>query len=97
LDLGNRYVIAGSSAGLAEIVVSGVLAKEEHRIVAIAQAIHYPASPLGRRIRAEAFIADANYLSAATCALDGGRLVAVCRASGVRAAARSLARVRPIG
>ncbi|MDA8295650.1 MAG: DUF929 family protein [Actinomycetota bacterium] len=96
LDLANRYVVAGTSSALATVVESGVLNKDKTDIVAISKAIRAPATAAGRRIGAASFVADANYLAAGICSVDGGRPASVCASAGVRHAATVLARVPPI-
>ncbi len=96
LDLANRYVVAGTSSALAEVVGSGVLDEHKADLVAIAKAIRAPTSAAARVLGAASFVADANYLSAAICTLDGARPTSVCRSPGVRDAAAVLTRVRPI-
>ena len=96
LDLANRYVVAGTSSALAEVVGSGALDEHNANLLAIAEAIRAPMSASSRALGAASFVADANYLSAAIFSLDVSRPASVCRSSGVRTAAAVLARVRPI-
>lgn len=96
VDLGNRYVAAGTSAGLAQVASSGALAGDRVGIVEVARAVRQPTSRLGERLGGTAFVVEANYLSAGVCALDGGRPARVCASGGVRAAGRALAAVPPI-
>ncbi len=103
LDIGNRYLAVGTAPDLAKLWYDqttgryGPLNDGGPGRSAIASGIHDPASPLGRSIGAAAFIVEANYISAAICALDGSHPAAACRSSGVREAAGALAAEQAVG
>jgi hypothetical protein len=73
LDVGNRYVLNGSS--FAPSVLAGLSQNQ------IAGNLDTPASPL-----TQAVVTSANEITAAICAVDGGRPGAVCDSRGVLAA-----------
>jgi len=98
LDLGNKYVSSGDPAPMADLFASsGVLNNGGPGRTVIADAIRNPSSTVGKTISASVFIAEANYVSAGICALDGGKPSTVCSTSGVKAAAASLAAAKPVG
>lgn len=99
LDIANKYVVAGDPAffgtptsGLMAAVYGGGPGP-----VAIADAVHSPSSPTGVAIHANELVAQANFITAAVCAVDGARPASVCTSSGVKAAAKVLAAEKPIG
>jgi hypothetical protein len=96
LDVGNKYVVAGASAGLNTVVSSGVLFNGGPGRQAIANAIHSPNSTTGKAIQADQFIAEANYITAAICNVNGGKPGSVCATPGVKAAMTTLATVKPV-
>jgi hypothetical protein len=92
LDLDNRYVSSGDPEQLA------VIFEETQALngggpgwAAIAQAMKAPFSATGKAISAPAFLAEANYIDAAICSVNGGKPAAVCNSSGVQAAMKVLA------
>ena len=97
LDIANKYVVAGASPGLNSVVSSGVLQNGGPGRLAIAQAIHAPNSSTGKAIQANQFIVEANYITAAICAVNGNQPGAVCSSPGVTAAAKKLAAVKAVG
>jgi thiol-disulfide isomerase/thioredoxin len=78
VDIGGRYIGGLPAWGNPQLL--GGLTRSE-----IAQMLWEPASPVGSMIDA-----NANYLTAAICAVDGDRPDQVCRSTGVQAAAKQL-------
>jgi hypothetical protein len=76
VDLGNRYVSAGSS--FTPAILSGLTRTE------IANGLTDPKDPV-----TQAIVASANQLSAQICAIDGRRPLTVCTSPGVAAASQS--------
>ncbi len=96
LDLANRFVVAGTSPGLYQVVASGVLTNGGPGRQAIANAIHDPSSAIGKSIQASQFIAEANYLTGAICMSDGGKPSSVCASPGVKAAISALSKAKTV-
>lgn len=96
LDLANRFVVAGTSPGLYQVVASGVLTNGGPGRQAIANAIHDPTSPTGKSIQASQFIAEANYLTGGICLSDGAKPSSVCASPGVKAAISALAKAKKV-
>lgn len=97
LDIGNKYVAAGDPSAMAAIFAQyGVLDNGGPGRAAIAAALRNPSSAVGTTIYAKVFIAQANYISAAICALDGGKPASVCSSPGVQAAAKVLASAKTV-
>lgn len=98
LDIGNKYVSAGDPAAMSLIFSQyGYLNNGGPGRPAIAAAIRNPSSAVGKTIDAKVFVAEANYIAAGICALNGGKPASVCASPGVTAAAKSLAAVKPVG
>jgi hypothetical protein len=97
LDIGNKYVSSGDPVELGYIYydtatsTNGPLFGGGPGRLAIARAIHDPSSAVGKAISANLFIAQANYITAAICAADGGQPASVCSTPGVTAAAKVIA------
>ena len=64
--------------------------------LSIAQGLHDPSSALGVAISAKLLIAEANYISAAICALNPKAPASVCASPGVTAAAKVLAAAKTV-
>jgi Domain of unknown function (DUF929) len=97
LDIANRYVSAGDPVAFASLwLPGGPLNDGGPGRQAIAEGIRHPTSGTGRYINGAAFIAEANYLSAAICSVDGHAPSAVCGSSGVVAGSRGLAASVPV-
>ncbi|HLI15932.1 MAG TPA: DUF929 family protein [Acidimicrobiales bacterium] len=96
IDIGNRFVSEGVApafdAQVLPALAGGGPARSE-----IAAAIRSPNSATGRALGGAVFVAQANYLSAAICILDGGKPASVCRSSGVTAARKVLLATKPTG
>jgi hypothetical protein len=92
LDLANRYVSAGDPAPFASLwLPGGPLYDGGPGRQAIAQGIRDPSSGTGNYINGAAFIAEANFLSAAICSVDGQAPPGVCDSRGVVAASSEIA------
>jgi hypothetical protein len=92
LDLANRYVSSGDPFPFASLWQSGgPLYNGGPGRQEIANGIRSPTSTIGKYIDGALFIAEANYISAAICSVDGGAPIAVCRSRGVVAASRVMA------
>lgn len=97
LDIGNKYVSSGDPAAMANLFASsGVLNNGGPGRSEIAAALRSPSSTVGKAISADLFIAQANYISAGICSIDGGKPASVCASPGVVAAAKVLAAVKPV-
>jgi hypothetical protein len=97
LDLANRYVSAGDPASFASLwLLGGPLYDGGPGRQAIAEGIRNPSSGTGKYINGAGFIAEANYLSAAICSVDGRTPTAVCASPGVVAASRVIAAARSV-
>jgi len=97
LDIGNKYVSSGDPSAMAQIFSPyGYLNNGGPGRSAIAAAIRNPSSAVGKAIDAKIFVAQANYISAAICSLDGGKPASVCASPGVAAAAKVLAAAKPV-
>jgi hypothetical protein len=91
LDLANRYVSAGDPAPFASLwLPGGPLYDGGPGRQAIADGIRDPSSGTGKYINGAAFIAEANFLSAAICSVDGHAPASVCDSPGVMAASREI-------
>ena len=98
LDIGNKYVSAGDPAAMSLIFSQyGYLNNGGPGRAAIAAAIRNPSSAVGKAIDAKIFVAQANYIAAGICSLNGGKPASVCAGPGVTAAAKVLAAVKPVG
>lgn len=97
LDVANRFTSVGATSALYAVANSGNLDNGGPGRLQLANALRSPGSSLGKYVNAKAFIADANYLTAEVCAVDGGRPSAVCSSAGVQAAAKQLAAATPVG
>ncbi len=84
VDVANRYLWEG--AFYSPSVLAGQLWP------AISQAVHAGKAPV-----AQSVLGGANVLSAAICAVDGGRPAPVCQSSGVKAAATTLPKAQGAG
>ncbi len=97
LDIGNKYVAAGDPSSMAAIFAQyGVLDNGGPGRPAIAAALRDPSSSVGKTIYAKVFVAQANFISAAICSLDGGKPASVCSTPGVKAAAKVLAAAKTV-
>ena len=83
IDIGGKYI--GSLPGWLNPAVLGGLSRLQ-----IAQAIQLPTNAAGSLIDA-----NANYLTAAICSVDGDQPASVCHSSGVEAAAAQLKKLPP--
>lgn len=97
LDIGNKYVSSGDPISMSNLFVNGTLNNGGPGVQEIANAIAAPNSAVGKAIDAKVFIAEANYISASICALNGHLPASVCASPGVAAAAKVLAAVKPVG
>jgi hypothetical protein len=97
LDVGNKYVSSGDPSNMAAIWQAGFLNNGGPGRAQIAADLANPTSSNAKAIDAPLFIAEANYLSAAICNVDGNKPAAVCSSSGVTAAAKVLAAAKPVG
>lgn len=98
VDLANRYLSVGAPAPFASLwVPGGPLRNGGPGRLRVAAGIRDPGSSTGRYIHGELFIAQANYLTAAICAVDGGRPGVVCGSRGVVSAAKRLAAAPRVG
>jgi hypothetical protein len=98
LDLANRYVSAGDPAPFASLwLPGGPLYDGGPGRQAIAEGIRDPSSGTGKYINAAAFIAEANYLSAAICSVDGHAPTGVCESTGVVAAMKQISAASSVG
>jgi len=97
LDIGNKYVAAGDPSAMAAIFAQyGVLDNGGPGRAAIVAALRDPSSQVGTTIYAKVFVAQANYISAAICSLDGGKPASVCSSPGVEAASKVLAAAKTV-
>ena len=97
LDLANRYVSAGDPAAFASLwQPGGPLYDGGPGRQAIADGIRDPSSGTGTYIDGAAFIAEANFLSAAICSVDGHAPAGVCDSTGVTAASAELSAARAV-
>lgn len=97
LDLANAYVSTGDPAAFSSLrVPGGPLHDGGPGRLAIADGIRNPGSSTGTYVHGRLFLAEANYLTAAICSLDGDKPGPVCASSGVRAAANAMGRVTPV-
>lgn len=98
LDIGNKYVSAGDPAAFSSLwPPGGPLHNGGPGRLAIAQGIRNPTSATGQYVHGSLFIAQANYLTAGICSLTGNKPAAVCSSPGVKAAAKAIAQVKPVG
>lgn len=81
LDVANRYLWQGA------VYVPSLLANQTWPT--IAAAVHSGQGTLGQSV-----VGEANYISAAICAVDGGQPSSVCGSAGVQAAAAKLPAAR---
>ncbi len=95
LDVNNSYTSAGDppSFGVAE----PALTDGGPGRLAIAQAMRDPTGQVGMSFDAGAFLAEANYMSAAICNSDANKPASVCDSQGVMAAKHILAKQPKIG
>jgi hypothetical protein len=84
LDFGNQYLESGTDNWLNPALIDPLTRAE------IAAAMAEPSNPAALAIDAEA-----NFISAAVCSVDGNMPANVCTSSGVKAAAKSLSTVKP--
>jgi len=97
LDIGNKFVSSGDPTWLGDIFsVSQALNGGGPGRLAVANAIRNPTSAVGTAISAKLFLAEANYVTAAICAVDGGQPASVCSSPGVAAAAKQIAASKPV-
>lgn len=97
LDLANTYVSTGDPAAFSSLwLPGGPLHDGGPGRLAIANGIRNPGSSTGKYVHGRLFIAEANYLTAAICSLDGGKPGSVCSSSGVRVAVKAMASVTPV-
>ncbi len=62
----------------------------------IVAAVHDPSSSYGSVIDSTAILAQANYIDAAVCSIDGGKPASLCQTSGVKAAMAVVAQSKPV-
>ena len=93
LDVGNRFVSSGDPSVFDKAY--GVIAHAAPGMVA--EALVSPGSTLGRAMDAPAFVAEANFITAAICACDAHVPRSVSQMPGVRAAASVLASAGQVG
>lgn len=98
LDIGNKYVSAGDPPYLSSFFNNdtGPLVNGGPGTLAIAQAVHDPTSAVGKAIGATGFTVMSDYLAGAICNVDGQKPASVCNSSGVQAAIKALAKVKPV-
>lgn len=97
LDVANKYVSSGDPNALALLFEqSGVLNNGGPGRAAIGAALRDPTSAVGKAISAKLFIAEANYITAAICSVNGDKPATVCSSSGAQAAAKVLAAAKPV-
>jgi hypothetical protein len=100
-DVANRYVSSGWPnyflPTLDALSGGGPDATQAASAAAIAAAMHDPSSPVASAIHANLLIGMANTLSATFCSVDGQQPSSVCASSGVKAAAKDLAALKPVG
>lgn len=98
IDIANQYVSAGDPAPFASLWnTGGPLNNGGPGRLAIAEGIRNPTSSTGKYIQGALFVAQANYMSAAICSLDGNKPASVCHSPGVLAAAKVLAKAPRVG
>jgi thiol-disulfide isomerase/thioredoxin len=85
LDFGNQYVASGLETWLNPYLIQKLSRAQ------IAAAMAVPSNPA-----AQAIDAEANYISAGVCSIDGNMPTSVCKSSGVEVAAKSLANLKPV-
>jgi len=89
VDIANQYVSAGAPG-----TYSPVAAALQHNgltYTQIAQAVANPSSAVGTAMGAKYLVAEANYLSAGICNVNGNKPASVCSSAGVLAAKKVLA------
>jgi hypothetical protein len=94
IDIANHYVSAGDPDAYDPVgtaLEGNALTHQQ-----IAEAIKDPTSAVGTTMGAKYLIADANFLSAAICSVDGNLPATVCTSSGVQAAASALKSSKPV-
>jgi thiol-disulfide isomerase/thioredoxin len=84
VDVGNRYLQSGDPDWLDPALIQPLTRSQ------IALALHEPTNGA-----AQAIDAQANFISAAVCSIDGNMPTNVCTSSGVKAAAKVLAAEKP--
>jgi thiol-disulfide isomerase/thioredoxin len=90
LDIANKYVSAGTAANWKTGILPA-LTNGGPGSLSIAQGLAKPTGALGTAFSAKLLIAQANYITAAICDVDGHAPASVCNSSGVMAAAKVLA------
>jgi hypothetical protein len=94
VDIANQYVSSGAPATFAP--VQAALQHNGLTHTQIAQAVQDPSSAVGTAMGAKYIIAEANYLSAAICNVNGNKPASVCSSKGVRAATQVLSTANKI-
>ncbi len=94
IDVANKYVSAGTPTAF-QAVINGT-ENDSLTHVQIAQAVNDPTSAVGVAMGAKYIVGEANYLSAAVCAVDGAKPASVCGSKGVSAAAAILKASKPV-
>ena len=95
LDIGNKYVSQGDPRAFLQAPLQS-LAGGGPGAIGIADAIADPSSSVGKAIGAADFVAEANYISAAICSLNGGKPASVCASPGVQAALKILKKQKEV-
>jgi hypothetical protein len=95
VDFANRFVASGTPGAFE--LVSQALSGNALTHVQIATAIKNPRSQVGYAMGAKYLVGQANYFTAAICAVDGNKPASVCSSKGVLAAASVLNRAKKVG
>jgi hypothetical protein len=95
VDIGNRFVSSGAPGAFTP--VSNALQGNALTHTQIANAIKDPTSPIGNAMGANLLVGQANYFSAAICAVDGNKPASVCSSKGVMAAGALLKSAKKVG
>lgn len=101
IDIANKYVSSGWPGYFTPVYNAlsggGPNSLPASSAAAIAQAMHDPTTPVATAIGANLMDGIANYFTAAICNVDGNQPTAVCATPGVKAAAKGIAAVTPVG
>ena len=96
LDVGNKYVSQGVPRTFLGATVTALAGVGTGRMISIADAISNPNTAFGNVIAAKNFVAEANYITAAICSLNGGKPSAVCSTPGVQKALAAMKKVKAV-
>jgi hypothetical protein len=94
IDVANKYVSAGTPEAFSPVETA--LEGNGLTHVQIAQAVADPTSAIGTAMGAKYLVAEANYLSAAICNVNGNAPSSVCQSVGVKDAKAVLAASKPV-